>query len=602
METVPRTSLLRVDLSTGTIDRERVPDRWRERYIGGKGLGARYLYDELDAGVDPLGADNVVLVLLGPLTGLLPGDTKCAIVTKSPLTGTFVDSYIGGRFPERLAGALDGAIGILVTGRAEEPVRLDLGPSGPALTSAASLWGADTVTTCESFSDATVACIGPAGEQSVRYATVATEAGDHQAGRGGIGTVLGAKRLKAIVVESDPPASITDPPADIASLRREYADRIESDGRGQWHTASETLETIDFAHEVGALPTRGWQEGQFEGAADIGIEAVRNAATERERADADVPGGFRFETDEEETVPRGSTMMTLGAGLGISDFEEVLSLGSHCDRLGMDVITAGSVVAWAMLASEYGIIDRDLTFGDTDGATALLTEIVEGDTDLATALGAGVDAATAAFDSDELIPTVKGMELPSYDPRGSPAMALAYATSDRGACHRRSRPVEREVFADEFWTPGKCARDVIHQQHGSSVLWSLIVDDLLASVFVEDLGAEWLQRIGLDYDEADLRRAGERIWTLTRLFNVREGFDRADDELPVTLTEPLPDGPKAGNTVDSERFQRMCEAYYEYRDWDDDGVPRATLLRRLGLLGVVDEETPVGLRPSESVS
>jgi aldehyde:ferredoxin oxidoreductase len=591
-----RDRLLRVDLDAGTTRKEPIPAEWVRDYVGGKGLGARYLYEELDANVDPLGPSNVVLFLLGPLTGLTPGESQYAVVTKSPLTGTFLDSYSGGSFPDRLAGGLADCLGILVEGQAAEPHSLVIGRDGTRLEAADNLWGADVPTTCDHYGDAAVACIGPAGEQGVRYATVATARGDHQAGRGGVGAVLGAKRLKAVVVESEPPALVTDPPAEIRALRSAAA--TETEGTTDWQAASETLETIDFANAVGVLSTRGWQEGQFEGATDIGIDAVGEADTEREHPEESIPGGFRIESEDGETVPRGSTFMTLGAGLGIDDFEAVLALGDRCDRLGMDVISAGNAIAWAMRASETDVLDADLSFGDAEAALGLLESIASREPELGGALADGVERAAAAFDGETLVPTVKGMALPSYDPRGAPAMALAYGTSDRGACHRRARPVEEEAFAETPWDPATCARTVIDEQDRSAVLWSLIVDDLLADLFADDLGADWLQAVGYDHDRRSLQRTGERVWTLTRLFNVREGFDRADDALPDPLTEPLAEGPNEGRALDPERYRDHLQAYYGRRGWSREGYPTRSTLERLDLRAVVDGETPVGEEPA----
>ena len=568
--------LLRVDLSAGSVESVPVPDAWRRRYVGGKGLGARYLYEELDAGTDPLGPDNALLFLLGPVSGLLPGESRYAAVTKSPLTGGFLDSYAGGTFPETLAGALSEHVGILVTGAASEPVRLAVADDDATLEPAGT-WGADTAETAAAFPDAAVACIGPAGEKRVRYATIASDAGEHHAGRGGAGAVMGAKRLKAVVVRGDPPEGLD-------ALREEYADRYREGDTGRWLGASGTVETVDFANAVGALSTRGWQATEFEAADDVGIDAVREQAHDREY-DGDDPRGFRVDTDEGETVPRGATAMSLGAGLGIEEFDAVAALGETCNRLGVDLISAGSAVAWAVRAGEEGLLDRGLRFGDPEGARALLEEIAGRETELGDALADGVDAAAERYGGSGLVPTVKAMELPAYDPRGAHSMALAYATSDRGACHRRARTVEREVF-DGGWSAKRAARAVADEQNQRSVLWSLVVDDFVGDVF-DDLGAEWLDAVGLD-TEGDLETVGERIWTLTRLFNVREGVSRADDELPPAL-RAAPDGP--GEGIDPGRFEAMLDAYYEIRGWGSDGRPTRATVGRLGLAAAVDGET-----------
>jgi aldehyde:ferredoxin oxidoreductase len=596
MSSPVRRDVIRVDLSAGTVVRERVPDDWRHDFLGGKGLGARYLYAELDAGTDPLGPDNRLAFFLGPLSGYLPAESRYAAVTKSPLTGAFLDSYSGGSFADALAGALPEAFGLLVQGAADEPVRLTVADGDVAVESATDLWGADAAEVDDALAGS-VACIGPAGENEVAYATIASDGGDHHAGRGGAGAVMGAKRLKAVAVHGDSP----EPTPELAALRERYDDAYRDDDTGRWQAAGETVESVDFANEVGVLSTRGWQGGTFDDAGDIGVEAVREAATGRENEDDAVPGGFRVEAGDDESVPRGGALMSLGAGLGIDDFDDVARLGSVCDLLGMDAISAGNAVAWVMRAVDAAAVgfetDVDLAFGDADAAAALLEAIATRSTDLGDTLADGVEAARERYGA-ATVPTVKSMELPAYDPRGAAGMALAYATSDRGGCHRRARPVEREAFARDEWSDADRVATVVGAQNVRSTLWSLVVDDFAGETMWEDLGAEWLEAVGLDHDRASLATLGERVWTLVRLFNVREGFTRADDTLPELFEDPLPDGPAAGRAVDREAFEAMLDAYYAARGWSAEGLPTAETVDRLGLGPVVDDETPLGSAPA----
>ncbi|MFP4626484.1 MAG: aldehyde ferredoxin oxidoreductase family protein [Natronomonas sp.] len=572
MPPVARDRLLRVNLTERTVTSEPVPQRWRRKYLGGKGLGARYLYDELDPGTDPLGPDNVLLFVLGPASGYLPGEQRYAAITKSPLTGAFLDSYAGGDFPLTLAGALENHIAILVTGRASEPIRLEV-EAGTARIEPTSTWGADTVETDRSFPEASVACIGPAGERQVAYATIASDEARHHAGRGGAGAVMGAKRLKAVVVRGDPPR----PDGSIAALRERDLDRYADSHTGRWQAASETLETVEFADTADVLASHGWRERGFEGAEDVGVDAAREAAVGRER-DGDIPGGFRIETPEGETVPRGATGMSLGAGLGISDFDAVAALGEQCNRLGVDLISAGNAVAWAIRASEAEIVDRDLAFGEPEEAGTLLEEIAHRSSALGAVLADGVEDAADQYGGRDLVPVVKRMSLPSYDPSGVASMALAYATSDRGACHRRARPVERAVF-EESWGPERAAAAIAAAQDIRSVRWSLVADDFTG----ESLDvANWLDAVGAPTE--DLENAGERIWNLVRLFNVREGFDRNDDALPTGFT--------SNQGFDADRFDRMLDAYYDRRGWDRSGKPSQETLARLDLHDIQDGVTP----------
>lgn len=568
-----RDRLLRVDLTDEHVDSTRIPETWRRSYLGGKGLGARILYDELDPGTDPLGPENALVFAIGPLTGYLPGDQRYAAITRSPLTGAFLDSYAGGDFPARLAGSLQDHLAVLVTGRASKPVSLVV-EDGTAHLEPSDEWGLDTVETARAHPDASVACIGPAGESQVAFATIASDEATHHAGRGGAGAVMGSKRLKAVVARDDSP----EPTPRLEALREDAAERFADGDTGRWLAASDTLETVEFADEVGVLAARGWQDRGFEAAESVGVDPARDAASGRERDDA-LPGGFRLQTDDGETIPRGATGMSLGAGLGIEDFDTAAALGDHCNRLGVDIIDAGNAIALAMHAASGGRIDHDIDFGDADAARGLLHAIATRDTDLGDTLADGVDEAATVLDLDATIPTAKHLSLPGYDPRAADEMALAYATSDRGGCHRRARPVERAVF-DDTWAPDAVASAVIAEQDARSLYWSLVADDFLLDALDVDV---WLDAV--DAPVGDLERAGERIWNLVRLFNVREGFDRRDDTLSATRW--------LGDDPDTGRFDAMLDSYYAKRDWSSDGIPTRELLDALGLADVRDDATPV---------
>ncbi len=585
MELTPPDRLLRVDLSTATVTSERIPPRWRRQFLGGKGIGARYLYAETNPETAPRDPDMPLLFMLGPLSGIVPGETRYAAITKSPLTGGFLDSYSGGTFASRLAESLETHMGLIITGRADQLSAIVVEDGDAEIVPVPELGGADTVDADEAF-EGGVAAIGPAGEHEVAYATIASDSGEHHAGRGGAGGVMGAKRLKAVIARNDPP---DDRPAIVD----EYVGAYEESDVGEWRTASGTAETIDVADATGTLQTEGWQAGHFEGAEDIGIEAVETAAAERED-DGSFPGSYRIPTETGEYVPRGASAMSLGAGLGIDDFDAVVTLGQACDRLGLDLITAGNVAAWTVLAAEEGLIDRSVGFGEDDTLRALITAIATRDGQLADTLAEGVAAAAERYGGDELIPTVKAMDAPPYDPRRASTMALAYATSDRGACHRRSMPIEEEPFDARTWSPARQARVVAAEQTRMSAYWCLIADSFVGEATLSDYGAELLEVVGLSYTPDELRRVGERVWTLTRLFNVREGFDREADRLPAVFAMPRSDD---NARVDPTVFAQALDAYYAIRAWDSQGRPTKSLLRRLDMADVPDDVTPIGATP-----
>lgn len=584
--------ILYVNLSDEEVTSQRIPDMWQQKYIGGKGLGARYLYEELSAEVDPLDPDNCLLFMRGPLSGMLPGETRYAAITKSPLTGGFLDSYSGGTFASRLTTALGEHMGVIITGQASEMSVLRLRDGEASIYSAPELEGLNTVELSQHFEDTSVAGIGPAGEHQVSYATIASEYGEHQAGRGGAGAVMGSKRLKAVIADGPEP----DPHPELTAYYRDQY--LESD-TGKWQSASGTVETIDFADEVGVLSTRGWQEGTFENAEELGVQTIQELANEREHNDP-VPGGYRLETEDGPFVPRGATAMSLGAELGLDEFDAVKELGQACDRLGIDVISAGNVIAWAVLAANEGHIDRNLKFGDHDALQSLLSTIATRETTLGDVLADGVNQAATEYGGKTLIPTIKAMDSPPYDPRGSISMALAYATSDRGACHRRALPVETEAFDRDNWTVMDRVNSVIEEQTINAVLWSLIADSFVGEAISTDLGAALLNELGYQYDPVDLLNVGRRTWTTTRLFNIREGFDRTDDQLPRKFTQPLQGGPADGSTVTDDEFEILLQLYYHLRGWSSDGRPTDQVLQDLQITDLPDEDTPIDTTIAQS--
>ena len=577
--------LLEVDLTRQHVDVTEIPPGWQRRYLGGKGLGARYLYDRVGSDTLPLGAANVLLVLVGPLTGYLPGDARFAAVTKSPLTGLFLDSYAGGSFGRSLRGSMPRYAGLAISGKTDQTTILDLRNEEPQLSPRPDLAGESVDTVDDEFGAASVLTVGPAGEAGVPFATIAGDGGDHHAGRGGAGAVMGTKGLKAIVV--DRTDEIEPPTPAIQRLHDALVAAYETSPYGESHRSSGTLETVEFADSTGMLSSFAWQERGFAGAKSLGIEAVRRSATEREDDRGPIPGDYRVESDAGETVIRGGAPIALGANLGVDDFDAVATLGTTCDQLGLDVISAGNVVALAMLASERGAIDRSIEFGDETDAERLISEIAFRSSGLGNTLAGGVEAAAADLGLDEVVPTVKAMEVPSFDPRGAPAMALAYATSDRGACHRRAVPATAQVF-EPTWTPTQTAEAVVAEQNRRAALWCLIVDDL-ATPIITEIGDIWSEAIGVDVHRGELDRIGERTWTLTRLFNVREGVAREDDRLPSAFT--------GADGIDQVWFDRARRRYYELRDWDRQGRPSRRLLERLDIDELIDDHTPVGDHP-----
>ncbi|MFB6155180.1 MAG: aldehyde ferredoxin oxidoreductase family protein [Haloferacaceae archaeon] len=591
--------LLRVDLSAGTVETEEVPEDYRDRFVAGKGLGAALLLDELEPGTDPLSPANKLAFMFGPLTGFAPGTSRYAVVTKSPLTGAFVDSYSGGHFPSKVRFALPSYLGIVFEGKADHPVYLRIDESEISLEDATDLWGMDTEETAAQFADrhTRTAAIGPAGENLVRFATVSSDEATHHAGRGGVGAVMGSKNLKAVVATGRSPPEAPD----LQDLRIEHTQRLGTSEGTSWARNGGTQLIVDWTQEVGALPTHNWTKGQLADVDSLNIETFSEGHVGTDSCYScpvacghvvDFEGSGRegaFEDAHVDWGPEYETIGMMGANTDITDVTGVTELARRADTLGMDSITLGNVISFTMEVVEEGLVDYDLEWGDARKAAALVEDIAHRNSEVADALAEGTRrAAETLADGDERARRaaiqVKGMELPAYEPRASIGMALAYATSDRGGCHQRAWPIGSDALGgerDPLSTEGH-AEVVVDEQDENALVYSMVTCNFTAYNY--EYVAEWLNELGYDVTEERLQEVGERAWNMTRLFNVREGLDREDDEMPERFTEPLQSGgPADGNRITEAEFETMLEEYYELRGWDDDGVPTEATLSRLGI-------------------
>ena len=591
------THLLRVNLTEGTVGTEEVPQDYRDRFIAGKGLGAALLLDELEPGTDPLSPENVLVLAFGPLTGFAPGTSRYAAITKSPLTGTYVDSYSGGHFPTMFRWALPSYLGVVVEGKADSPVYLDVSGEEVTIEDASHLWGLKTDETAREFDGklTETATIGPAGENLVRYATITSDEGTHHAGRGGVGAVMGSKNLKAVVATADGP-----PEADIQELRVKHTQRLGTSEEVAWARDGGTQLIPDWTQEVGAIPSHNWTRGTVDDVEDISIDAfsVGHQTTDScygcpvacghvtDFSAVDIEDAA-FPDARVDWGPEYETIGMMGSNTDITDVTGITELAHRADTLGMDTISLGNVISFAMECVEEGLLDYDLPWGDARAAAELIEEIAHRDGDVGDLLAEGSKLAAEELDDDrarEAAVQVKGMELPAYEPRASYGMALAYATSDRGGCHQRAWPIGSDALGgsrDPYGTDGM-AEAVIEDQDENALTFSMVACDFTAYNY--ERAAEWLNELGYDVEVEDLHTVGERAWTMTRLFNVREGFGRAEDELPERFTEPLEaGGPADGNRITEDDFATMLDEYYERRGWTPDGTPTGALLDRLDI-------------------
>lgn len=587
--------ILDIDLSSGTIRTSPLDMQMARLFLGGRGLGGRMLWDMVGPEVDPLAPENVLIFATGPLTATgAPTTNRFSVSTKSPLTGTILDANSGGRWGMFLKRA--GYDALIIRGQAERPVWIEIDGERVQLHDAGALWGQTVSATTAALEGGgerrSVLCIGPAGEKLARIAAIMND-GSRALARGGTGAVMGSKRLKAITVTG----TQRNGPADAERFRfllyeigkMLRANPITSQALPEFGTAV----MVNVVNVIGALPTRNFQESQFAGAERISGEWMTERILVGRKACWACPIVCARQTRTahgEGEGPEYETIWAFGAQCGIDDLEAIAEANYLSNDLGLDTISAGSTIACAMELTERGVIAGDLRFGRADLLAGTLRDIAAR-RGLGDELAEGSFRFAAAHGVPELSMSVKKLEMPAYDPRGMQGQGLLYATSNRGACHMRGNMLGPEVLAlprllDRFATQGKAGIVAIHQNEAAAI------DSLVVCRFLEmAVGVEHLARLltavtAIDYKAEDLLRVGERAWNLERLYNLREGFTRADDTLPRRLLEEaVPEGPSAGHTV---RLAPMLEEYYEFRGWDQEGVPTAGRLQTLQLQDLVE--------------
>ena len=580
--------VLWVDLSDGTSHIEDIEPEILQCFLGGRGLGAYLLYTKGSMALDVLGPENILAFCTGPLTGVqVPTGGRSSVSTHSPLTNTIFDSNSGSKFGVRLKWA--GYDALMVVGASEKPVWLDVSEDGAVIHPANEMWGLDvpdTITRLEQ-KDGTAVCIGPAGEQLVRFASLMDEEG-HAFGRGGVGAVLGSKKLKAIRARGTHRPTVAEKETleffDYEARKLLQASPRTSQALPEFGTAV----LVNLMNWYGVLPTRNFQEGEFEHAESISGERLREEFTKKRNACWGCPIGCKRETSTSHqtgTGPEYETIYALGSNLGIGDFEAVINANYQCNRLGLDTISLGATIACAMELGERGFLHTDLRFGRAD----LLQGTID---DIAYRRGLGDELADGSrrlaqrYGAPDLAMQVKGLELPAYDPRGMQGQGLLYATSNRGACHLRGNMLGPELLGlpkmlDRFEVSGKAGLLIV-LQHTSAVIDSLGMCKFSNFAIGDEFFARMLSAVtGIHYEVQDLQVAGERIWNLERLYNLRTGLTYKDDTLPPRfLTEPLQRGGSKGQVV---QLQRMLNEYNRFRSWTTEGVPTKRKLEALGL-------------------
>ncbi|MHB0885874.1 MAG: aldehyde ferredoxin oxidoreductase family protein [Bacillota bacterium] len=615
--------LLRVDLSAGRLEDVPLDQAWLRRYIGGSGLAARYFAEVVrpaDGGParpDPLGPDNDLIIMTGPLAGTpFPSASRFNVVARSPLSAIWGESSVGGFFGPHLKFA--GYDGIVVTGASERPVYLAIDNGRAELRDASDLWGLDTYEVHARFSPDgwRVLAIGPAGERLVRFASIVHDRA-HVAGRGGLGAVMGSKRLKAVVVRGRQEVPLADR-ATIDRLRRELIERGKESLTLQTYREVGTISSIELSLMVGDMPTKNWREGLWEeGLPALGGNSYNATLLTGRRTCFGCPVSCKRVVrvdDEPYRVEQGpgpeyETVAAFGSGLRVDDLRAVARMNDICNRQGLDTISCGGTLAYAFEAYERGLIgpaDTDgleLNWGDAGAAVALTQRIARRE-GFGKLLGEGSQrfAATLGPGADEFLMTVKGVEVPYHDPRAMHGLALQYATSDRGASHLSGLTFYAELGMayipdlgveppDSAQTSdGKAALHARAQDAGQALGGALALCYAGGSIVTgEEAVAALNAATGFDYSVEEFLTTGRRIWTLKRLINGAFGMTRADDRIPARFRGPLPDGPAAGLVPD---IDRQLAEYYSLMRLDESGRPDPSEVERLGLSDVASRLAP----------
>ncbi len=594
--------VLKVDLRSGKFEDREVPKKDQVEFLGGRGLAAKMLYEENKTGVDPFDPENRLIFMTGPYTGTFGAFSAFYnVTTKSPLTGAILSAHSGGHWGPMLRKT--GYDGIVLKGRSSAPVYLMITDSGPELRDASDLWGRDVFETTSELKKrhegARSTVIGPSGERKARYAAIMNDM-HRAAGRGGVGAVMGAKNLKAVVVNGTKEVPQADPEK-LKDLFKSATQTVKEKSAAFMKYGTSMV--VGITGKAGTIPTRNLQTGFFPEYDKIGGDAVVNNHKKKDVACYRCPLHCGNVTKAEKDYqvetegPEYETLAMFGSNIGNSNLESIIMANDLCNRYGMDTISCADTIACAFELFEKGIITEKetggltLTWGDHRTIVRLVEMTGKGE-GFGALVGEGSRRLTERFgpEARKYAMNVKGMEFPGYDPRGIQGMGLAFATSTRGACHLRATMYVPELFQgvlDRFTVKGK-AKPLKEMQELFTITDCLILCKFGAR---NAFANSWDNMVslanaatGFGYTADGLKEVGARSWTVERMFNLREGLGRKDDTLPDRFfTLPIHDGPSKGAVVSREDFEKELEAYYALWGWDEQGVPTKQALSELGI-------------------
>lgn len=585
--------ILKIDLTKKEVIEDVLPEKTYHNFIGGRGLGTKILFDNLDPKVDPLSSENMVVIAVGPLTKTkVPTSGRMSLSTKSPLTNTIFDSNAGGFWGPMLKAA--GYDAVVIEGASAEPVYISINENKVKIKDARCLWGkgikeTDDILSNEEGKKAQNLMIGKAGENLVKLASISVNA-NRSLGRGGVGAVLGSKNLKAISVQGSKSPKIADQ-EQMNFINYEYNKWIKASPlTSEAMPAFGTSMLVNLINEAGALPTRNFQDSQFSNAEEISGEKMADTILEKNTACYNCPirCGRKTKTNKSEGHgPEYETIGLLGSNLGVDNIEAIAEMNYLCNDLGLDTISTGGVISCLIEMAEKDFYDYDIKFGEADKVVNLIKNIAERK-GIGDELAEGAKLFAESYGHPEMAMEVKGLVLPAYDPRAMKGRGLGYITSNRGACHLRANMLGPELLGlpkmvDRFSSIGKSGL-LINQQNFVAIIDSLVVCQFSTFAAGEEFFARIYSAItGDEKTPQDLLDLGEKIWNMEKIFNIKAGFSRKDDRLPARFLEETASGPASGQVFEQEI---MLEEYYKSRGWDENGVPTERKLADIGLKGV----------------
>lgn len=561
--------ILRVDLTGGKAWREDIPFELLHAYLGGRGLGVRLMRDYFT--LDPFAPEMPLIFAVGPLCGTAaPTAARLTVVSRSPLTGTIYDCSAGGRFAWRLKAA--GVDALFITGQSAQPVVLAINGDDAELLPAGELWGKAVPDTVSALSGGgSVACIGPAGENGVLFANIMMGEGN-SVGRGGLGAVMGRKKLKAVIVDGDGATAVADQSRfdharqDVMRLFRASPVIFGELGIAEYGTPA----LVDLMRQRRMAPTENFRKTVFPDSGNYSGPAIRKACGAKKDGCFGCPIQCKKSTPQGEPLPEYETVSHFGALNGIADLHAIVKANTLCNELGLDTITAAATLAaWGEAKGRFPAAEE---------VALLLADIAHrrGEGDL---LSLGSRRVAEALGLPGLSMSVKSLELPAYDPRGAYGMALAYCTSNRGGCHLRAYPISHEILrkpvpTDRFSFSGKARIITIAEDTNAAV------DSMVACKFsffgatLEEYGELLSATTGIDYTPQSLKEIGERIYLTERFYNCANGFTSADDLLPERFyTEPGSSGEGIEiHPIDRQRFNEELQKYYRIRGLTEEGT------------------------------